>query len=49
VSEKKPTLEDLVRMVCKVRARFEKEDICIRVTIESYPIERKPKPEKDKK
>lgn len=41
--EPKPTLEDLCRMVCKVKARMAKELIGIRVHIESYPLD-PPKP-----
>jgi hypothetical protein len=43
VSRKKPTLEDLVRMVVKIRTEFAKEFIGLRVTIESFPIDPPPK------
>jgi hypothetical protein len=41
--EPKPTLEDLCRMVCKVKARMAKELIGISVTIQSYPLDPPPK------
>lgn len=46
MSAAKPTLEDLVRMVCKVKARMAKELIGISVTIQSYPLDPPAKPEK---
>jgi hypothetical protein len=41
--EKKPTLEDVCRMVCSVRARMAKELIGISVTIQTYPLDPPPK------
>lgn len=46
---KKPTLEDMVRMGCKVRARLAKELIGIRVVIESYPLPEPVKAPKENK